>query len=338
MLAIHQSRNSFSERWIPYCDEKGIAYKLVNCYANDIILQLNGCNALLWHHSHTNPKDILFAKQLLFALEQSGIKVFPDFNTNWHFDDKLGQKYLFEKLGIETPDAFVFYSKKDAIDWIAKTTFPKVFKLRSGAGSSNVRLVRDRIAAIKLVNKAFGNGFSQYQAIDYLKERFRKYRKGKTNLKDVLKGVVRLVKPLDYVKVSGKEIGYIYFQEFISGNDHDIRVVVIGDKAFAIKRMVRENDFRASGGGDILYSKELFNDALIKLAFEINDKLKSQCLALDFVFKNGKPLVIEISYGFSMAGYDSCPGYWTKDLQWHEQQFNPYGWMIENLCANMVTP
>ncbi len=331
MLAIHKSKYSFSERWIPYCNEKGIAYKLVDCYANDIILQLKDCDALLWHHHHGNPKDIVFAKSLLFALEQSGLKVFPDFNTNWHFDDKLGQKYLFEKLGIESPEAFVFYTKKDALDWIAKTTFPKVFKLRSGAGSSNVKLANDKESAISLVNKAFGKGFSQYQAMDNLKERFRKYLNGKTNVKDLLKGVMRLAMPPQYAKVKGKEIGYICFQEFIPGNDHDIRVVIIGDKAFAIKRMVRENDFRASGGGDILYAKELFDDTLIKLAFEINDKIKSQCLAMDFVFDNGKPLIVEISYGFSMAGYDSCPGYWTKELAWLVGKFNPYGWMIENI-------
>jgi glutathione synthase/RimK-type ligase-like ATP-grasp enzyme len=335
MLAIHSAKDSFSERWIPYCDEKGIAYKLVHCYSNDIVHQLKDCDALLWHHHQGNPRDIVFAKPLLFALEQAGMKVFPDFNTNWHFDDKLGQKYLFEKTGIEAAEAFVFYTKKDALEWIEKASFPKVFKLRGGAGSSNVKLARDKASAISLVNKAFGSGFSQYQSMDNLKERFRKYRKGKTNAKDVLKGIVRLAKPPAYAKVGGKEIGYIYFQEFIPGNDHDIRVVVIGDKAYAIKRMVRENDFRASGGGDILYAKELFNDELIKLSFDINDKLKSQCLALDFVFDNGKPLVVEISFGFSMAGYDPCPGYWTKDLQWHEGKFNPYGWMVEDVLKSV---
>lgn len=335
MIAIQPSRDSFSERWIPYCKEKGIAHKVVDCYANDIIGQLEGCDALMWHHHHGNQRDIVFARQLLFALEQSGMKVFPDFNTSWHFDDKLGQKYLFEKMGIQAAEAFVFYTKKDALAWIETAHFPKVFKLRGGAGSSNVKLAKDKATAISLVNKAFGSGFSQYQAMDNLKERIRKYRKGTTDAKDVLKGIVRLAKPPASAKVSGREMGYVYFQEFIPGNDHDIRVVVIGDKAYAIKRMVRENDFRASGGGHILYAKELFNESLIQLSFDINKKLKSQCLALDFVFDQGRPLVVEISFGFSMAGYDPCPGYWTKDLQWHEGKFNPYGWMVEDVVKNL---
>lgn len=335
MIAIQPSKNSFSERWIPYCKEKGIAYKLVDCYANNIIQQLEDCSALMWHHHHGNQRDIVFARQLLFAAEQSGMKVFPDFNTSWHFDDKLGQKYLFEKMGIEAAPAFVFYTKKDALEWIETAAFPKVFKLRGGAGSSNVKLAKDRAMAVSLVNKAFGSGFSQYQSMDNLKERIRKYRAGKTDATDVLKGVIRLAKPPASAKVGGKEMGYIYFQEFIPGNDHDIRVVVIGDKAYAIKRMVRENDFRASGGGHILYARELFDESLIKLSFDINEKIKSQCLALDFVFDNGKPLVVEISFGFSMAGYDPCPGYWSRDMEWHEGKFNPYGWMVDDVLNSI---
>ena len=39
-----------------------------------------------------------------------------------------------------------------------------------------------------------------------------------------------------------------------------VRVIVINDKAFAIKRMVRKNDFRASGSGIIEYDKENLTD------------------------------------------------------------------------------
>ena len=45
----------------------------------------------------------------------------------------------------------------------------------------------------------------------------------------------------------------------------------------------------------------------------------------------GKPKIVEISYGFSPEGYDPCPGYWDKNLTWHEGKFNPYGWMVEEV-------
>ncbi|HNP33137.1 MAG TPA: hypothetical protein PKN96_07575 [Flavobacterium sp.] len=331
MIAIHNNKSTdlFHFRWIEYCNKNNIPYRLVNCYDNDIIQQLKDCSALMWHYHQANSTDIVMAKSLLFSLEQSGIKVFPDFNTAWHFDDKVAQKYLLEALGTDLVPTWVFYDKKSAVNWIEKATFPKVFKLKGGAGSQNVQLVKSKEEAKALANKAFGYGFPAYDSWGSIKERFRKWRLGKTNFFDVIKGFARLANPPRYAKVMGREMDYLYFQEFIANNDSDIRIVVVDGKAFGIKRMNRENDFRASGSGFILYDKESIDERFVKAAFEINRKLKAQCIAYDFVLDNDKPLLIEISYGFANAGYDACVGYWDEQMNWYEGTFNPYGWMVE---------
>jgi glutathione synthase/RimK-type ligase-like ATP-grasp enzyme len=333
MIAIQKAKGGFDKRWISYCLKNEIRFKLVDCYRNDIISQLKDCNAFLWQFYQGSLKGTLMAKQLIYSLEHIGIKVFPDFNTNWHFDDKVGQKYLLESIGAPLVPTYIFYDKKEAYNWAENACFPKVFKLRRGAGSSNVRLVKSTSEAKRLISKAFGNGFSQYKKIDGFKERLRRYRQGNGSLTDIVKGAVRFVYPSEYVRNAGNECGYIYFQDFVPGNDHDIRVIVIGEKAFAIKRMVRVNDFRASGSGLIYYDRELFDEELIKLAFDLAGRLESQCVAFDFIYKNKIPLVVEISYGFSPEGYDSCPGFWDKDITWHTGEFDPYGWIIENLVG-----
>ena len=104
-IAIHHSGVSFSPHWIEHCKRSGIDYKIVDCYRSDIVEQLNDCDALMWHHHHMFSKDILFAKQLLYALEMAGKVVFPDFRSGWHFDDKVGQKYLFEAIGAASSPA-----------------------------------------------------------------------------------------------------------------------------------------------------------------------------------------------------------------------------------------
>ena len=328
-IAIHPNKGGFTDRWIAYCESKGIDYKLVDCYQSDIIDQLQDCDAMMWHFSQNSPKDFLFAKQLIYSVEAAGKKVFPDFHTAWHFDDKVGQKYLLEAIGAPLAPTWVFYDQKAAQHWVKTATFPKVFKLRGGAGSQNVKLVNSQKEAGRLIRKTFGSGFPVYDAWGSLKERWRKFRLGKSSSQELLKGLLRFILPPPYARAKPREKGYVYFQEFVPDNDHDIRVVVIGDKAFAIKRMVRNNDFRASGGGEILYEKDLFNKKDIHLAFEIHKKLKSQCTTMDFVYDNGEPKIVEISYGFSPEGYDSCPGYWDKDLNWHEGPFDPYGWMVD---------
>lgn len=330
-IGIHHTKDSFSDRWIAFCEENEIDFKLVDCYSSDIVQQLADCEILMWHFNHKDSKDSKFAKQLLFSLQNAGKRVFPDVDTVWHFDDKVGQKYLLESIDAPLAPAYVFYKKQEALLWAASTSYPKVFKLRNGAGSQNVRLVKSEAHARKLIRKAFGRGFKQYEAWSNLQERIRKYRHGKTTLWDVFKGMIRLVRPTRYARFTGREVGYIYFQEFIPENDHDIRVIVVGDKAFAIKRLIRENDFRASGSGFVLYEKEHFNDEVIRLSFDLSEKLHSQCMTYDYVFQDGKALLVEISYGFVVKVYDDCVGFWNRDLSWNEGHFNPYGWMVEDI-------
>ncbi len=334
-IGIHSTAGFFSDRWITYCKNRDIDFKIVNCYQNDIISQLSDCDALMWHFNHKSSKDCKFAKQLLFSLQHAGKEVFPDFNTAWHFDDKLGQKYLLEAMDAPMAPAYTFFSIKEAMNWAKETSYPKVFKLRNGASSDNVMLVKSEKHARRLIRKSFSKGFKQYNALASLKERIRLYRLGKTNLWDVIKGVIRISYPTQYSRVAGKEIGYCYFQDFIPGNEFDIRVVVIGSKAFALKRMVRKNDFRASGSGHLLYEKSHFDDNTVNMAFKISDTLHSQCMAYDFVYHNGIPLVVEISYGFAPEGYDACTGYWDRNLVWHEGKINPYGWMVEDIIERI---
>jgi len=334
-IGIHHSKDSFSERWIAYCDENGIPWKQVDCYSNNIMQQLDDCDALMWHINQNNPKEKVFAKQLTYAVQAAGKKVFPDFNTLWHFDDKVGQKYLLEAINAPMPGTWIFYDKNTAFGWVNENTFPKVFKLRGGGGSQNVRMVRNARAARRMIRKAFRSGFLGYYALGSMKERLRKYRLGKTNFMDLIEGAVRFIIPPPYARVRGREKGYIYFQEYIPDNDFDIRIIIIGDKAFAIKRMIRKDDFRASGSGMVLYEKEHFDDETVSLSFKMAEQLNTQNAAFDFVYYEDKIYVLEVSFGFIKEVYDPCTGYWDKDLVWHEGQFNPCEWMVEDIVKSV---
>lgn len=331
-IAIYNNKG-FGSRWIEYCEKNNIPYKLVNPYESNVVEQVKGCDAFMWHHSHVDYRDVLFAKQLIFSLEAAGVKCFPDYHTTWHFDDKVGQKYLLEAIDAPLVSSFVFYTKKEALQWIGQTSFPKVFKLRGGAGAANVKLVHTVQEARKLVKKAFRRGFPQFDRMGYLKERYRKWREGKDSFVGVLKGIGRILFITDYAKMHHREKGYVYFQEFIPNNSFDIRVCVVGNHAFALKRLTRKGDFRASGSGNIIYDKSQIDDRCVKIAFDVNKKLKAQSVAYDFIYdKDNNPLIVEISYGYAVKAYDSCEGYWTEDLIWHEgSHFDFCGWMVDDL-------
>jgi len=329
-IAIHHRKEGFSKRWIEYCVKKEIPYKLVNCYSNSIVQDMEECDVLMWHFHQANPRDVLFAKQLIYSLETAGKKVFPDFHTCWHFDDKVGQKYLLEAMNAPLVPSYVFYDKSEALRWIESASFPKVFKLRKGSGADHVRLVRSKAEAKRLARRAFWGGFPQYDAGSNLKERWRKFKVGKTGLKDLMKGVIRLGYTTEFSKVVGNEKGYIYFQDFIPDNDHDIRVNVVDGKAFAVRRDVRKGDFRASGSGYPKFEKHYFPEEVIKIALDLTKKLKLQAVAYDFLQFKGDFLIAELSYGFCDMT-DKCTGYWDEDLNWIPGKFHEQDWMVETI-------
>jgi len=340
-IAIHHKKGSFSDRWIKYCSDENIPFKIVNCYDSDIVSQLHDCKGLMWHWNLTDYSAALFARQLTLSLEKKGIKLFPDINTGWHYEDKVGQKYLLESIDAPFVKSYVFYSEQDALKWIDKTSFPKVFKLRTGAASSNVRLVKNKFKARLLVKKAFGSGFPFVSPFGRLKERF--YHLGKnrdlSSLKTFVGGLGRLIIPTESEKFSPREKGYIYFQDFMPNNDYDTRLVVVGNRCFGAIRFCRKGDFRASGSGTGLFDHKLIDNKMIKIAFDVAKKLGTQSLAFDFIYDNKIPKIMELSYCFPMGkgSADDCPGYWDSNLNWHSERVNAQKYMIEDFIKSLKT-
>lgn len=333
MIAIvHQADYYFSSRWIEYCQKMDIPYKIVDVYKSDIMQQIEGCDIFMWHWDHESPVDYIFARQLIVSLQDKGLKVFPDINTCWHFDDKLGQSYLFDAIGIKTPKNRIFLDRQEALDWAATTIYPQVFKLRGGAGSSNVKLIRSESQAIKIINQAFNKGFSPVGKSSRIADTYSRWRQGKATFRNLAGALSLIVRRTKFERYFPRQIGYVYFQEFIPSNDHDIRVVVIGNRAFALRRNVRDGDFRASGSGKIVYDKTAIPVECVKEAFHAADLIKGQCIAFDFVFdKDRQPLIVEISFGFAQNAYDACPGYWDRSLEFHQELTHPQWWMVDML-------
>jgi hypothetical protein len=333
-IAIHNCAGSFSDRWITYCQENSVPYKIVNCYSPDIIRQINCCDGLMWHWSQDDYRAQNFARQLIFSIEKMGIKVFPGFNTCWHFDDKVGQKYLLEAISAPLVPSYTFYDKDEAYKWINDTQFPKVFKLRGGAGSLNVKLIKRKRAAKKIVQKAFYKGFPLVDKASGLKQRVWILKRDR-NLKAIvhlIKGIIRLLLPKEGLDLLPRQKGYVYFQDFVPNNEFDDRIVVIGDRAIAIRRFNRTDDFRASGSGLIEHDPTIINIKAIKIAFDVAKKIGSQSLAFDFIYENDDPKIVETSYAYAQgAAYDNCPGYWDRDLKWHEDNVDPQRYIIEDI-------
>lgn len=332
-VAIHDRPSSFSDRWIELCRERGVPVKLVNCYDSGIISQLADCRALMWHWTHGQSKDLLMARHVILAAEQMGLKVFPNNFTCWHFDDKVAQKYFLESLQAPLIPTYAFYDRQAALDWAGRTTFPKVFKLRRGAGSLNVKLVHNARQARSLIRTAFGKGFNPVP--HYLADAGSRVKKARKK-GQVLAALLRLPWTLLNIRrmrsESVREKGYAYFQDFAPANKFDTRVTVIGKRAFGFIRHVRDNDFRASGSGKIDYDLAQINPACVRTALDVARRAQAQSIAFDFVNDGtDQPKIIEVSYAYMAKAVYDCPGNWDDQLAWHDGHVWPQDAILDDL-------
>lgn len=90
--------------------------------------------------------------------------------------------------------------------------------------------------------------------------------------------------------------GYVLFQEFLSDNAFDIRITIIGNRAFTFRRFNRPNDFRANGSGRIDWDPAYITTDALLLAYEAARILETQSLAVDILRQEGEPVIAEISY------------------------------------------
>lgn len=336
-IAIDKRNKGFHKRWKSWLKEKGIDFIEIDLHADKALSEVKKADGLMWHHWQTNTQDLIKAKRLLFALEHGNFPVYPDFKSNWHFDDKIGQMYLLQALDLPLVPSYHFVDKLEAIARLESKEFPIVFKLARGAGSANVQMVYDKVHGKRIVRKAFSRGFPVFNGFSVLKERVSKFRKGHENLTGLLKGTFHMLRPPLYSRYVGRSIGETYFQEFIPNEGFDIRIIVIGAKAFAIKRLTRDDDFRASGSGMIEYDKSNFKGEWIELAFQWAKKLDTQIVAFDVVIHKitKKPFIVEISYGYAIDVYDSCTGYWDDEMNYYPGTFDSCEWMVDDFIKSI---
>ncbi len=220
----------------------------------------------------------------------------------------MAQKYLLEAIDAPIVKSYAFFTEQEALEWIDRTTFPKVFKLKSGAGAYNVSLIKSRDEARKYVKRAFGKGFLATYRGAVLRDKIWQFKRKRSlkSLFDITKGIYRYIFPNSAYSRLPLEKNYLYVQDFIPNCDHDIRVFVIGDRAVTKKRFVRDGDFRASGSG--VMSWDIGDDAksCIEMAFDISDRLNTQSLAFDFVKDVDGYKIVEVSYSHPLEVFQKA--------------------------------
>ena len=299
-------RQSFSTRWAELARAKNIDVVPVDVFSEDAMACISGCDAFMWR-CPSSAHIRAYAKRFLYALEAgSGIPVFPSLKSSWYFEDKLAQRYFFSAADIPCARTDVFWTREAAEQFCERATYPFVLKLAGGHQSANVRLVRNRREAKFYVEELFGHGVASlgYQPASWMRLLLRRLRAA----------VQTLEGRNPYVPGADAELhyGYFYAQEFLPGNEFEISVIIVGNRAFAVRRFIEPGDFRTRGSsGRMDWSPESIGEDVIRLAFHTAQKLGAQTVALDILHRDREPVVMELTANYASWVVRKCPGHWV---------------------------
>jgi glutathione synthase/RimK-type ligase-like ATP-grasp enzyme len=299
--------------------------------------EIKVCSALLWHWQHSDHAASLVASSVIKSAEQMGLVVYPSTNTSWHYDDKIAQKYLLESIGVPIIPTHVFFEKASAIEWINGCQFPIVHKLRKGAGSANVRLVKNQMEARNLIDIAFGKGFVPSPSY------FGDFARKVTHIHDASDLIGKITgfpqsfaRSRRYRRSFPREKGYFLVQNFIPNNTFDTRIALIGERAVGARRFNRPGDFRASGSGSEDKDPSKIDLRMVAIAFRTAREIGAQSMAFDFLVNtNGDPVICEMSYTFPASSYASCQGQWDRELNWHEELVPPEMAILDDVLSEV---
>jgi len=270
------------------------------------------------------------ARSIIPIIERKlGIKCFPNIITCWHYDDKIKQYYLLREHNFPITQSWAFYDKDAALRWTKKAKFPVVFKLKAGAGSINIVLIKSARGARRIIKRMFGKGIlPTYSGFGDVQNWFlRSYFNLRHSVGQKLRGGQR--SPFWQVHKD-----YVFFQKFLMNNDYDTRITVIGDRAFAFRRLNRVSDFRSSGSGRIDYDMDKIDLKFVSKALEISQALGFQSMAYDSLYDENRDISFcEISYTYVASAVYHCPGYWDKELRWHEGHYWPQYFQLVDILG-----
>lgn len=340
LLNSNNRLSSYSEKFKEILIKNNIPYKLIDPNSNTLLDDIKGCTHLLFRHTMGDTDGLIYETIANIAQNIYHIKCDPNFETYWPYENKIKEFYLLKSHDFPIINSDIFWNYAQADAFINKAQFPIVAKLPKGAGSSNVVIVNSLKDGKKIINQVFNRGvktggLNNNSSLTSLSN-MGIFKYSKALLRSQLINIGLLKYKTDYPMWQIQKDS-ILFQKYLPNNSFDTRVTVIGKRAFAFRRFVRKNDFRASGSGNFNMDPDKIDIRCIEIAFSISKKLNFSTMAYDFLYdEDKKPYVNEISYCFIDLAVKNCPGYWDESLTFHQGHNWPQYYQLTDFLHNKV--
>lgn len=250
--------------YVSACQDLGVSYKQVDISGPDWLEQVerSGCDAFLAYPSGlTSVWKQMYDERLRVMTTDLGKIVFPEYDGLWFYESKRRMHYWLKAHHVPHPKTWIFYDRREALDFVEKAVLPIVYKSDFGSGASGVRIFRNRRALRRHVKRCFGKGFGAYTRC-----------------------------------VNDKEWGSVYLQEYLQ-DVREWRVIRIGDSYLGYEKL-KKGDFH-SGSYAWRYARP--SAQLLAFAQDVTKKGLFTSMAVDvFVTADGRLLVNELQAMFGV--------------------------------------
>jgi len=325
---------SYSEKYRELLISHSIPFNFIDPNSKSLLKDIEVCSHLLFRHSQGDTDMLIYEALFNIMNNIHHIKCLPNYETYWPYENKIKEYYLLKSHDYPVIVTNIFWNYEHAEIFLKNAHFPFVAKLPKGASSSNVVILNSIKDGQKIIRQVFGKGVKSHglksssNLSSLSKQGIFKY--GKNLLKSELADL-RLLKATSEYPEWQIQKDVILFQKYLPHNSYDTRVTVIGNRAFAFRRFVRPNDFRASGSGNFNMDPDKIDTRCVEIALSISKGLNFTTMAYDFIYdENKKPYINEISYCFVDWVVEKCPGYWDEKLNWHSGHFWPQQCQLED--------
>jgi hypothetical protein len=302
----------------------------------DTIERCASLAAVMCHYSHRRPEFLLMPSVLDLIEDCLGLPIFPCRRMRILFDRKDLQCQILSHLGLPSVPAYCTDNYSRFVQEVSHAVFPIVIKYVNGAGSSQVRCARSKEEALWI-----GRAVARRREVGAPAPLTRQARlAGGRAVRSALTRIARATRRSPEQEMEhlvpwrtediSERLPLLYWQPFIEGTAGDIRVTVIGDKAFTFRRANRPGDFRASVSGRIDYGHADSDVDAVEIAFDAERRLDVGNVAFDFLRgPDGRPKIVEMSYGYLSSAVERCPGHWLRDHTWKEGSRKPEDLHVE---------
>ena len=160
-LGILKEFTHAHKHYIGACRDMGVPYRLIDLAAPDWVSRVrqSGCDAFLVHPSaHMTVWKRMFDERLKVLVDDLGKMIYPSYEELWLYESKRRMHYWLQAHSVPHPQTWVFYSRRQALEFCRTAPLPIVFKSDLGAGASGVRIFRRRGALERFVNFCFTKG------------------------------------------------------------------------------------------------------------------------------------------------------------------------------------